>query len=133
MRDVKRWPVALATSSSSLPWDSCLRTASRTSRYYRAYIRLMNHWDRVLPGVVLRVEHETVVDDLEGSIRRLLEYCGLSFEAECLAYHETARSVNTASSEQVRRPIYREGLDQWRNYEPWLQPLRDALQLAGAE
>ena len=103
------------------------------ARYYRAYIRLMNHWDRVLPGVVLRVEHETVVDDLEGSIRRLLEYCGLPFEAECLAYHETARSVNTASSEQVRRPIYREGLDQWRNYEPWLQPLRDALQLAGAK
>ena len=97
------------------------------ARYYRTYLDLMAHWDAVLPGRVLRVLHEDVVDDLEGSVRRLLVYCGLDFEDACIEFHKTERSVRTASSEQVRQPIYREGLEQWRNYEPWLGPLRDAL------
>jgi hypothetical protein len=87
----------------------------------------MDHWDEVLPGRVLRVLHEDVIDDLEGSVRRLLDHCGLSFESACLEFHKTERSVRTPSSEQVRRPIFRDGLDQWRNYESWLTPLEDAL------
>lgn len=96
-------------------------------RYYRAYVELMDHWDRVLPGKVLRVQHEDVVNDLEGSVRRMLDFCGLEFEAPCLEFYRTRRSIRTLSSEQVRRPISREGLDQWRNYEPWLGPLKAAL------
>jgi tetratricopeptide (TPR) repeat protein len=97
------------------------------ARYYRTYLELMGHWDEVLPGRVLRVHYEDVVDDLEGSVRRLLDHCGLGHEPACLAFHQTERSVRTASSEQVRQPIYREGLEQWRHYERWLGPLRDAL------
>jgi predicted Zn-dependent protease len=97
------------------------------ARYYRTYLDVMAHWDAALPGRVLRVRHEDVVADLEGSVRRILDYCGLRFEPGCLEYYKTERSVRTASSEQVRRPIFREGLDQWRNFEPWLAPLRDAL------
>jgi tetratricopeptide (TPR) repeat protein len=97
------------------------------ARYYRTYLELMRHWDAVLPGRVLRVQHEDVVDDLEGNVRRLLDFCGLPFEPACVEFHKTERSVRTASSEQVRQPIYREGLDQWRHYEPWLGPLRAAL------
>jgi hypothetical protein len=73
------------------------------------------------------VHHEDVVDDLERSVRRMLDFCGLPFEPACLEFHKTARDVRTASSEQVRRPISRVGIDQWRNYEPWLGPLRAAL------
>jgi tetratricopeptide (TPR) repeat protein len=97
------------------------------ARYYRTYLELMRHWDRVLPGRVLRIHHEDVVDDLEGSVRRILEYCGLEFEPQCVEFHKTQRSVRTASSEQVRRPLYREGLDQWKSFEPWLGPLKEAL------
>ncbi|HVW67931.1 MAG TPA: sulfotransferase, partial [Steroidobacteraceae bacterium] len=97
------------------------------ARYYRSYVELMRHWDEVLPGKVLRVQHEDVVNDLEGTVRRLLEFCGLPFEPACLEFYKTERSVRTASSEQVRRPIFKEGLDQWRNFEPWLGPLKDAL------
>jgi tetratricopeptide (TPR) repeat protein len=97
------------------------------ARYYRTYLELMEHWDRVLPGRVLRVHHEEVVADLEGSVRRILAHCGLPFEDACLEFHRTERSIRTASSEQVRQPIFREGLDQWRHFEPWLGPLRAAL------
>ncbi len=97
------------------------------ARYYRTYLELMEHWDAVLPGRVLRVHHEDVVDDLEGSVRRILDFCELPFEPACVEFHRTERSIRTASSEQVRQPIFREGLDQWRNYEPWLGPLREAL------
>ena len=96
-------------------------------RYYRAYVRLMDHWDRALPGFVLRVMHEDVVDDLETQVRRILDFCDLPFEEACLNFHETERSVRTPSSEQVRQPIYRSGLEQWRNFEPWLDPLKEAL------
>ena len=97
------------------------------ARYYRTYLELMAHWDRVLPGRILRVHHEDVVADLEGSVRRLLAYCGLEFEPACLSFHETRRSVRTASSEQVRQAINREGLEQWRNFAAWLEPLQSAL------
>ncbi|MBW8079027.1 MAG: sulfotransferase family protein, partial [Gallionella sp.] len=97
------------------------------ARYYRTYLDLMEHWHGVLPGKILTMHHEDVVADLEGSVRRLLAFCGLPFETACLDFHKTARSVRTASSEQVRRPINRAGLDQWRHFEPWLTPLKDVL------
>lgn len=95
--------------------------------YYRDYLALMAHADAVLPGFVHRVQHETLIDDLEGEVRRLLAFCGLDFEPTCMRFWETGRAVRTASSEQVRRPLTRAGLDQWRNYEPWLGELRQAL------
>jgi tetratricopeptide (TPR) repeat protein len=97
------------------------------ARYYRTYLELMQHWNAVLPGWILRVQHEDLVDDLETHVRRILEFCGLSFEPACLEFHKTIRSVRTASSEQVRQPLYREGLWQWKKFEPWLGPLSDAL------
>jgi tetratricopeptide (TPR) repeat protein len=97
-------------------------------RYYRSYVQLMEHWDTVLSGKVLRVEHEEVVENLEGSVRRILEFCGLPFESQCLEFYKTERSVRTASSEQVRQPIFKESLDQWRNFEPWLGPLKQEIE-----
>ncbi|MFI4975764.1 MAG: sulfotransferase [Caulobacterales bacterium] len=96
-------------------------------RYYRDYAELMAHFDEALPGKVHRVFYETLVEDTEAQIRRLLDHCGLPFEAACLRFYENDRAVRTASSEQVRQPIYRDGLDQWRRYEPWLGPLKAAL------
>ena len=96
-------------------------------RYYRDYVELMAHYDQALPGRVHRVFYEAMVDDTEGEIRRLLEYCGLPFEPGVLRFHENQRAVRTASSEQVRQPIFRAGLDQWRNFEPWLGPLEQVL------
>jgi tetratricopeptide (TPR) repeat protein len=95
--------------------------------YYRNYVSLMAHVDRVLPGRVHRVRYEELVSDLEGEVRRLLDYCGLPFEEQCLRFHETERAVQTVSSEQVRQPLYTQSLDQWRNFAPWLGPLRAAL------
>ncbi|MBL8538248.1 MAG: sulfotransferase [Hyphomonadaceae bacterium] len=96
-------------------------------RYYADYVRLMAHYDDVLPGRVHRVVHEALVADPETHIRALLDYCDLPFEEACLRPHETARAIKTASSEQVRRPISAAGLDDWRAFEQWLTPLRDAL------
>jgi len=95
--------------------------------YYRDYVRLMAHFDAVMPGRIHRVYYENVVADLEGEVRRLLDYCGLPFEEQCLRFHETRRVVQTASSEQVRRPLFSEGVDQWRNFEPWLGRLQAVL------
>jgi tetratricopeptide (TPR) repeat protein len=102
-------------------------SAEAIGRYYRTYLELMRHWDKVLPGKVLRVIHEDVVDDLEGQVRRILDHCGLPFEPGCVEFHATRRSVRTPSSEQVRQPIFRDGLDQWRPFEPWLGPLKEVL------
>lgn len=96
-------------------------------RYFSDYVDLMAHWDRVLPGYVLRVQHEDVVADLEGQVRRILDFCNLPFEESCLTYWETERSIRTPSSEQVRQPIFTTALEQWRNYEPHLAPLVEAL------
>ena len=97
------------------------------ARYYRDYVSLTAHIDAVLPGRVHRVHYEALVGDLEGEVRRLLDYCGLPFEEQCLRFHETERAVQTVSSEQVRQPLYSHSLEQWRNFEPWLGPLRAAL------
>jgi tetratricopeptide (TPR) repeat protein len=96
-------------------------------RYYRDYVRLMAHADRVQPGKVHRVIYERMVDDTETQVRALLDFCGLPFEPQCLAFHRTERPVRTASSEQVRQPIYRDALDAWKPFEPWLRPLRQVL------
>lgn len=95
--------------------------------YYADYVMLMAHFDAVLPGRIHRVFHEAMVEDTEAQVRALLDYCGLPFDARCLRFFENPRAVRTASSEQVRRPIYREGLAQWRRFEPWLEPLKQAL------
>ncbi|NDK39850.1 sulfotransferase family protein [Pseudoxanthomonas gei] len=96
-------------------------------RYYADYVELMAHFDEVLPGRVHRVIYEQMVDDTETQVRLLLDHCGLPFEESCLRFFENTRAVRTASSEQVRRPIYREGVDHWRNFDPWLDPLKEAL------
>lgn len=96
-------------------------------RYYADYVDLMDHWDRVLPGKVLRVKHEDVLDDLEGQTRRMLGYLELPFEEACLDFHKSERAVRSASSEQVRQPINRSGQNAWKPFEPWLDPLREAL------
>ncbi len=96
-------------------------------RYYRDYVELMAHVDVVLPGRVHRVIYERMIDNTEAEVRGLLAYCGLPFEASCLRFYENERAVKTASAQQVRKPIFREGLDHWRNFEPWLDPLKSAL------
>ncbi len=101
--------------------------AEDLGRHYRGYIALMRHWDRVLPGRVLRLHYEDLVEDLEGEVRRLLAHCGLPFDPACLDFHRTERTVRTPSSEQVRRPLERSGLDHWRKFAPWLGPLEQAL------
>jgi tetratricopeptide (TPR) repeat protein len=128
--DVRREPMACCFSNFKQLFASgqdFTYSIESIARYYRTYLELMRHWDAVLPGRVLHVCHEDVVEDLGGSVRRILDFCGLEFEPGCLEFHSTERSVSTASSEQVRRPLFRDGLSQWRHYEPWLRPLRDAL------
>ena len=96
-------------------------------RYYRDYIELMAFFDQVLPGRIHRVNYEAMIDDSESEIRRLFDYCGLPFEKACLRFYENERAVRSASSQQVRKPIFRESLNHWRHYEPWLSPLKEAL------
>ena len=96
-------------------------------RYYAHYVDLMSHFDAVLPGRVHRVFYERLVGHPEREVRRLLSYCGVPFEENCLHFYQNDRAVRTASSEQVRRPIFREGVDQWRNFEAWLSPLKASL------
>ena len=128
--DVRREPMACCLSNLKQLFaagQEFTYSVTDIARYYRTYLELMRHWDAVLPGRILRVSYEDVVKDLESNVRRILEHCGLEFEQACVEFHKTERDVRTASSEQVRQPIYREGLCQWRNYEPWLSPLKDAL------
>jgi len=128
--DVRREPMACCFSNLKQLFASGQEFTydiEDIARYYRTYLDLMQHWDEVLPGRVLRVCYEDVVEDLEGNVRRILEFCGLEFERACLDFHQTERSIRTASSEQVRQPLFRDGLLQWRNYEPWLRPLEAAL------
>ncbi len=99
----------------------------KVGRYYSDYVKLMDHWDAVLPGRVHRVQYERMVEDTEAEIRRLLDYCGLPFEESCLRFFETERAIRTPSAEQVRQPVYREGLEHWRHYEKHLEPLKAAL------
>lgn len=128
--DARRHPMACCFSGFKQHFahgQSFTYGLGRIGRFYRDYVLLMKHFDEVAPGVVHRVIYEEMVADPETRIRALLDYCGLPFEESCLNFHETERAVRTASSEQVRQPIYASGVDQWRNYEPWLGELKAAL------
>ena len=128
--DVRREPMACCFSNLKQLFASGQEftySIEDIARYYRTYLELMRYWDAALPGRVLRVCYEDLVEDLEANVRRILEFCGLEFEPACVEFYKTERSVYTASSEQVRQPIFREGLFQWRNYEHWLGSLRDSL------
>ncbi len=95
--------------------------------FYQDYWRFMRHIDEVQPGAVHRLMNERIIEDPEGEVRRLLDYLGLPFDAACLEFHKTDRAIRTPSAEQVRKPINREGVDYWRHYEPWLDPLKNSL------
>lgn len=134
-------PQATVIDARRHPMDSCLSTFKEhfaegqtfsydlddLGRYYRCYLALMDHWDAVLPGKVLHLQYEELVRDPETHIRRLLEHCRLPFEPACLAFHQTRRSVRTASAEQVRQPIYTSGVGYWHHFARELEPLRHAL------
>jgi len=128
--DARRHPMACCVSGFKQLWGEGQDFSyglEEIGGYYKQYVRLMDHWESVLPGFVLRVQHEDVVDNLEAQVRRILDFCGLSFENACLDFHKTERAIRTPSAEQVRQPIYRSGLDQWRNFEHYLDPLKCAL------
>lgn len=128
--DVRRHPMACAFSCYRQLFARGMNFSydlGELGRYYRDYVELMNHMDAVLPRRVHRVHYEQLVGNPEGEVRRVLEYCQLPFEPECLRFYDNPRVVQTISSEQVRRPIYSDAVDQWRHYEPWLNPLKDAL------
>jgi len=128
--DVRRHPLACCFSGFKQHFargQSFTYGLDNIGRYYRDYVELMAHFDAVLPGRVHRVIYEDLVADTEGEVRRLLAYCGLPFEPGCLAFFDNARPVRTASSEQVRQPIYSGGLEHWKHFEPWLEPLKQAL------
>jgi tetratricopeptide (TPR) repeat protein len=128
--DARRHPMAACFSCFTQLFaqgQSFTYGLTNIGRYYRDYLTLMDHWDRVLPGKVLRVQYEDMTAHTEREVRRLLEYCGLPFEEATLSFHRTERAVRTASSEQVRQPIYANAVDHWRHYEPWLDELKEAL------
>jgi len=134
-------PRATIIDARRHPMDACFSTFKQyfaegqtfsydlidLGRYYRCYLALMDHWDRVLPGKVLRIQYEELVREPEANIRRLLAHCGLPFEPACLSFHETRRPVRTASAEQVRQPLYSSGVGYWRHFERKLEPLRQTL------
>ncbi|MBT6849529.1 MAG: sulfotransferase, partial [Planctomycetaceae bacterium] len=96
-------------------------------QYYQDYVSLMTHWEQLFPDQILRVQYEDVVADLETEVARMLTYCGLDMQSACLEFHKTERLVRTPSSEQVRQPIYQQGLEQWKNFDAFLPPLKTAL------
>ena len=125
--DARRHPMAACFSSYTQLFargQPFTYSLSDIGRYYCDYVAVMDHWDEVLPGKVLRVQYEDVVSDIEGQVRRMLDYCELPFEENCLNFHKTERAVRTASSEQVRQPIYSAGLEHWKNYQPYLDELK---------
>ena len=128
--DARRKPMACCFSNFVQLFASGQRFTygfENIARYYRDYLRVMDHWDEVLPGKVLRVQYEDVVTDFETQVRRILEFLGLEFEQECIDFHESDRPVRTASSEQVRQPLYSDALEHWRKFEPDLDELKQAL------
>jgi len=129
--DVRRHPLASGFACYKQLFNPGMNFAydlNELGRYYRDYVDLMDHIDTALPGRVYRLHYERLVTDTENEVRRLLDYCLLPFEPECLRFYENRRVAQTISSEQVRRPIYTAGLEQWRHFEPWLEPLKAALQ-----
>jgi tetratricopeptide (TPR) repeat protein len=132
--DARREPLACCFSNYKQLFASGQQftySVEDITRYYKMYVDLMAHWDRALPGKVLRIQHEDVVENLEANVRQILEFCNLDFEPACVEFHKTERRVHTASSEQVRQPINRDGVDQWRNFDPWLGPFKAALAAQG--
>ena len=130
--DIRRHPLGCCWSNFTTIFLHGLPLAYRLAdigRFYADYVDLMAHYDRVLPGKVHRIFYEDLVAEPEREVRRLLDYLGLPFEESCLRFYDNSRAVNSASSEQVRRPIFDDALDWWRNYEPWLGPLKAALGL----
>lgn len=128
--DARRHPMACGFSNFKQHYARGQRfsySLADMGRFYRDYVDLMAHFDAVLPGRIHRVLYERIVEDTEAEVRRLLGYLGLPFEPACLRFFENERPVRTASSEQVRQPIYRDGMEQWRRFEPWLGPLAHAL------
>ena len=128
--DARRHPMACCFSGFKQNFARGQRytySLEHIGRYYRDYVELMTHFDAALPGRIHRVIYEDMVGDTEGEVRRLLAFCELPFEEDTLSFYANERAVRTASAQQVRQPINRAGIDQWRHYEPWLQPLRDAL------
>jgi Tfp pilus assembly protein PilF len=128
--DARRHPMACCLSNFKQHYARGQRFSydlTDMGRYYRDYIGLMAHFDAALPGHIHRVFYERIIEDTEGEVRRLLDYCELPFEADCLRFFENERPVRTASSEQVRQPIYRDGVEQWRHFDEWLGPLKTAL------
>lgn len=128
--DARRHPLACGLSNFRQHFangQDFTYSLDHLGRYYADYVRLMAHVDTVLPGRVHRVIYERMVEDTETQVRALLDYCGLQFEESCLEFHRTERAVRTPSSEQVRRPIYRESTEEWRAYEAYLEPLKAAL------
>ncbi len=128
--DARRHPMATCFSGFKQLFASGQRFTyglEDIGHYYKDYIALMAHWDKILPGQVHRVFYEHMVEDTEAEVRRLLDCCGLPFEESCMNFYQAKRAVRTASSEQVRQPIYRAGLEQWKNFEAYLQPLSDIL------
>jgi tetratricopeptide (TPR) repeat protein len=128
--DARRHPMACCFSAFKQQFAEGHRysySLKDTGRYYRDYVELMDHFDRVIPGKVHRVLYERMIEDTEAEVRRLLAYCELPFESACLRFYENERPVRTASAQQVRQPIYRDGVEHWRHYEAWLEPLKAAL------
>jgi tetratricopeptide (TPR) repeat protein len=128
--DARRHPMACCFSAFKQHFakgQNYSYSLGEIGQYYRDYVELLAHMDRVLPGKIHRVSYEAMVQDTESEVKRLLAYCGLPFEDSCLRFYENERAVRTASAQQVRKPIFREGLDQWRHFEPWLEPLKAAL------
>ena len=127
LRDRVAHAVQLCCPNLDVEDDPRVGALDDIGRTYGDYVELMAHFDEVLPGRVHRVFYERLVDDAETEIQRLLDYCGLPFEEGCLRFHETDRAVRSASSQQVRQPINRAGVDHWRHFEDWLGPLKQAL------
>ncbi|MBN8713564.1 MAG: sulfotransferase [Xanthomonadales bacterium] len=128
--DARRHPMACCFSAFKQHFargQSFSYSLDDIGRYYRDYVALMAHFDAALPGRIHRVYYERMVGDTEAEVRRLLAYCGVPFEDACLRFYQNRRAVRTASSEQVRQPIYRDGVDHWRHYAAWLEPLASAL------
>jgi hypothetical protein len=135
-------PDAKIVDARRHPLDSCLGSFKQLfargqpftydlyelGEFYLQYVRIMDHWNEVLPGKVLKVQYEDVVADLDTQVERLLDHCDLPFEEACLRFHETDRAVKTASSEQVRKPIYSTSVQLWRHYEEHLGPLIEVLE-----
>ncbi|HEY1612759.1 MAG TPA: sulfotransferase [Rhizomicrobium sp.] len=128
--DVRRHPIGCCLANFTMSFAHAPPVSYRLTDiglFYRDYVRLMDHFDRVLPGKIHRVIYERLVADIEGEVRSLLDFIGVPFEPGCLEFHKSARAFNSFSNEQVRRPIFTETVDWWRNYEPWLEPLKASL------